>query len=153
MSILLSQLVDRAAEKLSDRVAFSDPSTGITFGELAMESSQLAHLLVDEGVERGDRVGILLPRCAETAVAVYGVLKAGAAFVPIDPLMPAQRVREIIENCGIRHLITSEKQRKALVNLVASPGRLECVIGYVMEGSELRFHSWGDWQGAPGMKT
>ena len=92
MTYLLPQLLDRAAERDSDRDAYRVPRRGLSYGELLARANRLAHALRAEGVRRGDRVGIFMPRDLESAVAVYGILRAGAAFVPIDPhVPPAQR--------------------------------------------------------------
>ena len=78
----------------------------------------MAGILVERGVRSMDRVGIYMNKCAELPIAVYGILKAGAAYVPIDPSAPPSRIRFILEDCGIRHLVTGltrERQALALV--------------------------------------
>lgn len=106
MPRVLTHAVDEAAQQAPEGEAFRCGNTSITFGELAARSNQLAHWLKANGVRKGDRVGVHLQRSAESAVAVYGVMKAGAAYVPIDPFAPVAAVREIVVDCGIRHWVT-----------------------------------------------
>jgi acyl-CoA synthetase (AMP-forming)/AMP-acid ligase II len=61
-------------------------------------------------VATGDRVGIYLNRSLAAVVAMFGILKAGAAYVPIDPATPVRRVVFIIADCGIKALITAQSR-------------------------------------------
>ncbi len=122
MIYLLSQLIDRVADRAPDQDAFRGPGSTLTYAQLAEQSNQLARLLIDEGVRRGDRVGIFMPRCLESALAVYGTLKAGAAYVPIDPHMPLGGLRGLIEICGIRHVIAHDSQARIIAKLRTGEG-------------------------------
>lgn len=129
MSQLLHHMVTSTAQTSPAKIAFTDGVTSITYRELDDRSSQLAHLLVQQGLQPGDRVAVFMPRCAETAIAVYAILKAGGVLVPVDPSMPTGGVRGLIQNCGIRFMITSPKKSRALQGILANPESLECVIG------------------------
>lgn len=102
----LHQLLHASAEAHGDRVAVVDRGRSVTYSELDRRSNQLAHLLLDLGVERGDRVGLFLDKSLESVVGVYGALKAGAAYVPLDPQAPPARLAYIAADCGIRVLLT-----------------------------------------------
>jgi len=67
----------------------------------------LSSTLESSGVGKGDRVGIFLNRCLHSPLAVYGVLNAGAVFVPLDPKLPKARLDHIIEDCNIDAIITN----------------------------------------------
>jgi non-ribosomal peptide synthetase component F len=86
----------------------------LTYAELESRSSQLAHLLREQGVARGDRVGLLFPKAVESVVAMLGVLKVGAAYVPLDPHAPVRRIAGIVQDCGLRALVTTAEKRRAL---------------------------------------
>lgn len=79
----------------------------MTYRELEERANQLAHHLRSLGIRPGTRVGILLHRSSLTYVSLLGVLKAGAAFVPIDPASPQDRVQYIADDAEIDLLITS----------------------------------------------
>ena len=104
MSQLLHHMVTSTAQTSPTKVAFTDGTTSITYQELDDCSNQLAHLLVKQDLQRGDRVAVFMPRCAETAVAVYAILKAGGILVPIDPGMPVGGVRSLIQNLSLIHI-------------------------------------------------
>lgn len=108
MSHLLFQIVDRAAEREPEHEAVRCGGACLSYGQLARKSNGLARVLSTLGVGRGDRVGIFMNKCAESAVAMHGIMKAGGAYVPLDPFAPAARVASIIRDCGIRHLVTSD---------------------------------------------
>ena len=73
----------------------------VTYAELDRLSDRLAARLVDGGVRPGDRVGLLVERSAELPISVLGALKAGAAYVPLDPSYPAPRLRYLVDDAGI----------------------------------------------------
>lgn len=150
MIYLLSQTVDRAAVTASEREAFCVPGQSLSYGELCGQSNQLAHLLVEEGVRRGDRVGIFMPRGLESAVSVYGIMKAGAAFVPIDPHLPAAGLERLVEDCGIRHLITHDTQATVLQDFVAQRTDIQTVVGLEspLDGP-VRTQSWSQLEQFP----
>jgi len=114
MAYLLQQLLTESAKAHANKPAVWARGRSITYGELEERSNQLAHLLRARGVEKGDRVGLFFPKCVESVVSMLGVLKAGAIYVPLDPQAPADRVRYIIANCGIRVLITNAERRAML---------------------------------------
>jgi amino acid adenylation domain-containing protein/non-ribosomal peptide synthase protein (TIGR01720 family) len=98
---------DRAAGAPAVSVAGA-AGAPLTYGELERQANRLAHCLQARGVRPGDRVALLLERSAEMVVAILGVLKAGAAYVPIDPAYPADRVSFVREDSGAALLLTAE---------------------------------------------
>ena len=114
MAYLLQQLLATSAERYPDKPAVEARGRALTYGELQTRSNQLAHLLRERGVRRGDRVGLFFPKAVESLVAMLGVLKAGAVYVPLDPHAPARRVAGIAENCGVRALVTTAERLRAL---------------------------------------
>ena len=81
-------------------------SVTLSYRELDRRADQLAHLLVARGVRAGDLVAICLDRTVEMAVALAAVLKAGAAYVPLDPTHPAERLHYTLEDAGVSCAIT-----------------------------------------------
>jgi len=142
---LLPQAVEQAAERHPDREAVRISGTGLTYVELLGRMNRLAHVLVDQGVSRGDRVGIYLNKSLESAVALYGIMQAGAAYVPLDPFAPVARLRYVIRDCGIRHLITNDGKLEQLRQLLQEPTGLECLIGVLPSSSlPIRCIPWND---------
>ncbi|NEO98263.1 MAG: SDR family NAD(P)-dependent oxidoreductase [Symploca sp. SIO2E9] len=110
MSYLLHHLLISSAQTHSDRVAVQQQEHTITYRQLDEKSNQLANTLSYIGIERGDRVGIYLDKSIEAVIAIFGILKAGATYVPLDSYAPIKRIAFIIKNCQIKTLI-STKQR------------------------------------------
>jgi amino acid adenylation domain-containing protein len=108
----LTRLLELAAEVEAGRPALVDRAGGLTYAELEKRSNRLAQLLVNLGVARGDRVGLYMEKSLDAVVALYGVLKAGAAYVPLDPLTPAERIARMARHCEIDVLLTSTDQRR-----------------------------------------
>lgn len=78
----------------------------LTYGELNRRANQLAHTLRQYGVGINEHVGVSLPRGFDLVVTLLGILKAGAAYVPLDPSYPAERLRLIAEDAGLHWMVT-----------------------------------------------
>src|SRR5215831_11593522 len=114
---LASNLLDTASGH-ADRVAVRVNESAVTYGELAQASSRVAGMLRERGVRPGDPVGIMLPNVAEFAVIYYGVLRAGAVVVPMNPLLKAREVSYYLGDSGARlifawHAFAGEAQAGA----------------------------------------
>ncbi|HEX5988588.1 MAG TPA: amino acid adenylation domain-containing protein [Solirubrobacterales bacterium] len=99
-SASVPDLVERQARRDSEAVAVLDGERRLSYGELTDRARRIAGSLRARGVQRGDAVAVLLPRSAAAAAAYLGVLDAGAAYVPLDPAHPAERIRRAIEDAG-----------------------------------------------------
>lgn len=133
MRYLLHHNIDAAADHRPDAPAFRFGQQELTYAQLVMRSNQLANWLIEEGLRPGDRVGIYLHRCLESVIAVYGVFKAGGAYVPLDPNAPIPRTTQLIQNCGIRHLLSSKNQRRQLPEILSASPNLQAILAYPME--------------------
>jgi amino acid adenylation domain-containing protein len=133
MSGLLTSLIDDAADREPDREAVVFLDGKLTYRELRDRSNRLANLLVANGVRKGDRVGIYMDKRLETAVAMYGIMKSGAAYVPVDPAAPPERFAALVNDCGMRHLVSAPDKRRRLRNSAGATG-IECVIGTGEDG-------------------
>ena len=114
MAYILQQLLTRSATRYPEKTAVWARNRSLTYRELNERSTQLAHLLRQRGLKKGDRVGIFFAKSVESLVCMFGVLKAGGVYVPLDPQAPAERIGYIIGNCGIRVLLTNKERRAAL---------------------------------------
>ena len=78
-----------------------------TYGQVEAASNQLARLLLDAGVERGDRVGLLYPNSTGYVIAYYAALKSGAVVVPLHTATDARSLRRLLSDCGAAGLIAA----------------------------------------------
>lgn len=141
MIYTLSQIIENSASKFPSKEAFRFMDDSITYRELDAKSTQLAQQLILEGVQKGDRIGIYMNRCLETTIAVYGILKAGAAYIPLDPFIPISRVLFMIGDCNMKHLITTPSQNKKIKLIVEEAKSLNSIIGTSLD-LEIPTISW-----------
>ena len=143
MIYLLHQALEESAQQYPGHDAMRFKGKALSYAELSRRSNQAAHLLIEAGVSKGDRVGVFLSKSLETSLAIYAIMKAGAAYVPLDPASPAARVASIVEDCCI-HCIISEPSKAAILAEVAAqqPG-LHSVMG-AGDIPGLRAISWDD---------
>jgi amino acid adenylation domain-containing protein len=106
---LLPQMVATIAVAQPDTVALIDGDTAWSYQQLDQESNRIARYLQRQGVSAENVVGVCLERSALQIVVLLGVLKAGAAYLPIDPAYPAERIRYLVEDSGAALLIGQER--------------------------------------------
>jgi amino acid adenylation domain-containing protein len=151
LNTLLHTNLSASADRYPENVAFRFAETEFKYSELDRRSNQLARQLQQCNVEKGDRVGIYLDRSLETAVAVYGILKAGAAYVPIDPLSPASRIRTIVESCDISCIVSAPNKVAFIMCSAENFPALKYVLGCgpadksdSNDSGKIRFISWSE---------
>lgn len=142
MIYLLQHTIFAAARRFPDREAFVCGTERMTYAELSRKVRQLAQTLKNQGVEPGDRVGIYLNRCLETAVAIYGVLSAGAVYVPLNPKAPAAQNAYVIEDCDIEVLITHPSQKRGLKALLGAGTQVQKIVGGPALDHEFEHTNW-----------
>src|SRR5262249_24775166 len=81
----------------------------LNYAELNTRANRLAHYLVAQGAGPETLVGICMERSLEMVVGILGILKSGAAYVPLDPDYPAERIAYMLTDAGARILVTSTK--------------------------------------------
>ena len=105
----LHELIAAQAEKTPSAVAASYEGDDLTYRELLQRTGQLASHLARLGVKPDGRVGVLLERSLEMVVGLSGVLAAGAAYVPLDPTLPAERLGVLVGSAGLSAVLTQER--------------------------------------------
>ncbi|OSX98878.1 non-ribosomal peptide synthetase [Bacillus mycoides] len=104
----IHQLYEEQVNRTPDAVAVVDEKQQLTYRELNEKANQLAHYLQKCGIGSESLVGLCFQRSVEMIVGLMGILKAGAAYVPLDPSYPESRLRYILEDTGIQVLVTNE---------------------------------------------
>ena len=108
------ELFEEQVERTPAAIAAVCGEQAITYAELNVRSNQLAHYLRSLGAGAESRVGVCMERSVDLLVALLGVLKAGAAYVPLDPGYPSQRLSFLIEDSGMSLLLTESGLRHLL---------------------------------------
>jgi amino acid adenylation domain-containing protein len=109
-------------------MAIVDGAGSISYSDLERRANKLGHLLVTLGVKHGDRVGVYLDKSIESVVAIYGALKAGAIYVPLDPDAPPTRLACIARDCAIKCLLTQSSKAPQWAELLAAGAPLETLV-------------------------
>ncbi len=105
----IHQVFEAQAEETPDTGAVVSGNERLTYQELNGRSNQLAHLLQSWGVEPEVPVGVALERSLEMVVGLYAILKAGGAYVPLDPAYPPERIAYMVQEAGVRVVLTQER--------------------------------------------
>jgi amino acid adenylation domain-containing protein len=136
MSRLLQTAISERAGARPEAPAVLSPDGSLTYGELETASNRLAHALRELGCRRGDRVGLLMPKVPAAIAGLLGVLKADAAYVPLDPAGPPARLARMLEICGCHSILAAGRTGSLLraafacANLARRP-----LLGWLDAGS------------------
>jgi len=133
--MLLSDFLQNSAQRYPDKTAIVGAIYGPslredrkTYKELDEMSNSLAHALLDRGLKKGDRVGVFLDNSIESAIAVFGILKAGGAFVVVNPQTKAQKLAFMLNNCQARCLIIDQKYSRQISTVAEQVLPVESII-------------------------
>lgn len=101
--------IEQWAETQGDKIALIATDRTLTYAEFNAEANRIAHALIAKGVKHGDRVVVLLPRDSRVLTTIFGISKAGAAYIPCDPNYPAERIQLILEDSEARFVVTTDE--------------------------------------------
>ncbi len=110
--VCIQRLFEEQVERTPDRVALTFENQNLTYAQLNARANQLAHYLRARAVGPEVLVAICMERSLEMVVALLGVLKAGGAYLPIDPAYPRERLAFVLENARAQVLLTTEPLRE-----------------------------------------
>ncbi len=105
----LHHLLQQQAERVPEAVAVRFADQILTYQALHQQANQLAHILQKRGVGPGSLVGLCVERTPAMLIGLLGILKAGAAYVPLDPINPPERLVEMVSNAQVRVLVTQQQ--------------------------------------------
>jgi amino acid adenylation domain-containing protein len=128
MAYLLQRLLTEAAARQPQRPAVACDGCLLTYQELDRLSNKVARALLRLSVAPGDRVGILAPKSAAAVLGVYGALKAGACYVPLDPKAPAGRLGHIVRDSGAAVIVADEARASQAATVASAVPRPPAVV-------------------------
>ncbi|MES2390948.1 MAG: amino acid adenylation domain-containing protein [Acidobacteriota bacterium] len=114
----LATLIEAQVERTPNAIAVADEKLQFTYKELNERANQLAHQLRAHGAGPNQLIGVCLDRSTDLVVTLLAIVKTGAAYVPLDPLLPGDRLRYMLQDSGLRLLI-SERSLSARLPLIA----------------------------------
>ena len=127
----VERFLEASAERFGDKTALVADGRRLSFSALDAAASAFARALADNGIERGDRVLVFLDNCWEAAIAIFGTLKAGAVFSPINPSTKPDKLAYVIDDCSARAVIAKDRLAGVLAEALgqASTQPLAIVTG------------------------
>lgn len=112
----LIELFEHQAEKTPDKAALHYSGIGISYRELNEKSSHIAEQLISLGSKNGDFIACCQDQCIERIITLLGIMKSGAAYVPLDTGYPSERIQTILNDTKPKYLIVSESIAPEIIN-------------------------------------
>lgn len=147
--MLINNFLENSASRLPDKVALIFEDQRMTYEEIDHSADQLAAALVNMGIKRQERVVIFLDNSAESVISLFGILKAGATFIILNPTMKSRKLNYILRDSSARALIT-QTSKAGIVNEATNEAQELEHIYWVGESghvpverpSGLTYHVW-----------
>ncbi|MDG9702877.1 amino acid adenylation domain-containing protein [Streptomyces sp. DH37] len=117
-----------AARRHGDRPAIIDGDRVVSYAELDIWSSRIANLLCEQGVIPGDRVALFLDKSAAAVAGIYGILKTGASYVPLDVRAPLSRLCGVAADCEIAALLSTADRHRTWRDLVTAHSGVRAIV-------------------------
>ncbi|MGB9977985.1 amino acid adenylation domain-containing protein [Methanobacterium sp.] len=111
---LLNKLFEKQVDQSRDKIALIAEDGEFTYDELNKKSNRIANALIKLGIEVEDRIMLMLKRDSRLIAAMLGIVKAGCAFIPVDPEYPAERINQVLEDSDAKYIITKAGLHNAL---------------------------------------
>lgn len=150
---LLHELIQANSGRFAGLPALSFGETTLRYDALGAQVSAFANGLAALGIARSERVAIFLDKRPETVIATFGTSEAGAAFVPINPLLKPEQVAYILRDCNVRALVTSPERVSLLVGALRDCPDLRHIVvtsgDAVAAPHGLSLHAWDDLLDSP----
>ena len=128
MTELLHDLISQSANQTPDAIAIEEKNDSINYSKLDQKVTQFSNLLISNNINRGDRVGLIVNKSIRAYIGIYGILKSGAAYVPIDKRAPNDRLSIIIDDCSIDTLVVSAQNLAKVKDLCAHSQSIRQII-------------------------
>ncbi len=128
MSDLIHQFIEASAERSPRSPALLFKEQSLTYTELNAAVERAARGLLALDIEAGDRVATYLPKQPETVFALFGAARAGACFVPVNPLLKPRQLGHILPHCNVKVLVTAAPRLDALQDILAHCPDLTTIV-------------------------
>lgn len=124
----LEQFLERSAAAHPDKVAIICGDRRLTYADIESQCNRLAHGLIAEGVQRGDRVGVYLDNTVESVLSVWAILKAGAVFMMVNPTTKSDKLSYVLNNSRATALILPRRKVNTLGDVWTETQHLKSIV-------------------------
>lgn len=144
--VLVHEWLSRSARLHPQKAGLIFKDATFTYAELENTSNSIARFLIEKGVMRGDRIIIFMDNCPEAIIALFGILKAGCAFVILDNTLKAPKLHHIIEDAGAKIIFTQSNKVTIVYEALTTPaaGYTVVCVGNDTSASVLKTLQWYD---------
>lgn len=122
-----NDLFTLSVSKHAEQIAVIFEGSSLTYAELDKKSNQIAHYLISKSIGKEDLVGICLDRSLNMICGILGILKAGAAYLPLDPEYPTDRIQFMLEDSGLKIILSDQKTIKSS-EIIRSQAALQIIL-------------------------
>ncbi|MFX0203048.1 MAG: AMP-binding protein, partial [Candidatus Hodarchaeota archaeon] len=126
--MLVNNFLENSSQRYPDKVAIIYGDDRLTYKEIDERANQLAWSLRDQGIERGERVAILMDSSPEAVISLFGILKADAIFLMLSPTMKSKKLQYILNDCQVKSLITQTSKLKIVKQAIKNCPSLKSLI-------------------------
>ena len=147
-TMLVNHFLENSADRLPDNVALICEDKRLTYREINSFADQLATALIDMGVKRQERIVIFLDNSVESVISLFGILKAGAIFVMLNPTMKSKKLNYILKDSGACALITHTSKSRIVTEAIKEAPSLKHIFWVDNKkqlpkiSSATSFHAW-----------
>ncbi len=158
MADLLPELIFRSADHTPDRDALVFEQQALSYGDLSTLVHKTASGLTALGLERQERVAVYLEKRPETVMAMFGSAAAGGVFVPVNPLLKAEQVAYILQDCNVRILVTSSERLRSLQTAIPRCHELRAIVlvdgeKFPLPAPQIALASWKEFLGTSSSRS
>ncbi len=152
--MLVNQFLENSANHSPDKIALKCDGQQFTYQDLNLRANCFASSLFDMGIEGQERIAVFLDNSVETIISIFGILKAGAIFMILNPSMKARKLKYILENAGARVLIAKFSKYRDIKSEISDVSSLSDIIWvgeYEQSGDPQKIpisHKWSEFQWA-----
>ncbi|TWH51680.1 non-ribosomal peptide synthetase [Sporomusa sp. KB1] len=107
----LQELFEKAAAANDEKPALIAIDKTLSYAALNTAANKIANALIAKGIKPEDKVAFLLPRDSRLICTIFGIIKSGGAFIPVDPEYPADRIKHVLEDSEAQYIITTESKQ------------------------------------------
>ena len=126
--MLVHEFLQQSADRFPDKTALVCGEHRMSYAQIENDSNRLAHGLIAQGVERGDRVAIWLSNSVESVIAIFAILKAGATFTVINPTTKPDKLAYILGNCAAKGVFAPRRKLPQIISLFKRLPTLRFVV-------------------------
>ncbi|BCI85166.1 hypothetical protein NIIDMKKI_03720 [Mycobacterium kansasii] len=148
VALNIADLAEHAIDAVPDRVALICGDEQLTYALLEEKANRLAHYLLDQGVQKGDKVGLYCRNRNEIVIAMLGIVKAGAILVNVNYRYVEGELRYLFDNSDMVALVHERQYCDRVANVLPDTPNVKTVL-VVEDGSEADFERYGEWSSTP----